>query len=95
MMDWYNNGMGWNNDAMGWGGWIAMTLLMVTFWGLVIFAVVGIFRSTTKTTRPTAPAAHGDLINILDERFARGEIDAEEYHSRQAILRDTAHDAVR
>ncbi len=26
-------------------------------------------------------------MEILDERFARGEIDADEYHARQATLR--------
>ncbi len=98
MMDWYDNGMGWNNDAMGWGGWIAMALLMVAFWGLIIFAVVAIFRGTTRTTGPTdpsAPAGHRDPMNTLDERFARGEIDAEDYQTRQALLRETTHDAVR
>ena len=38
--------MGWYKDGMGWGGWIAMTLMMVAFWGLVILAVVAIFRGT-------------------------------------------------
>lgn len=84
--------MGWYNDGMSWGGWIAMTVLMVAFWGLVIFAVVAIFRSTTRGTEPDA---HRDPMNTLAERFARGEIDAEEYHSRQAILRDTAYNTLR
>ena len=87
--------MGWYNDGIGWGGWIAMTLMMVAFWGLVIFAVVAIFRATTRGTEPAFPAAHRDPMNTLDERFARGEIDAEEYHARQAILRDTVHDTGR
>ena len=84
--------MGWYNDGMGWGGWIAMTLMMVAFWGLVIFAVVAIFRGTTSATGPAAPR---DPMRTLDERFAKGEIDAEEYHARQAILRDTVHDTGR
>lgn len=98
MMGWYNDGMGWNNDGIGWGGWIAMTLMMVAFWGLVIFAVVAIFRGTTKATGPAGSAQSAgprDPMNTLDERFARGEIDVEEYHSRQAILRDAAHDTRR
>lgn len=87
--------MGWYNDGIGWGGWIAMTLMMVAFWGVVIFAVVAIFRGTTKGTGPAAPAASGDPMRVLDERLARGEIDGEEYHARQAILRDTVHDTRR
>lgn len=72
-----------------------MTLMMVAFWGLVIFAVVAIFRGTTKGTEPAAPAAPRDPMSTLGERFARGEIDAEEYHARQAILRDAVHDTRR
>lgn len=87
--------MGWYNDGPGWGGWIAMTLMMVAFWGLVIFAVVAIFRSTSKATGPAESAAPRDPMRTLDERFARGEIDAEDYHARQAILRDTTHDTAR
>ena len=81
--------MGWYNDGTGWGGWIAMSLMMVAFWGLVVFAVVAIFRSTSAATRPAGPAAPHDPMKTLDERFARGEIDADEYHARQAVLRDT------
>ena len=87
--------MGWYNDGIGWGGWIAMTLMMVAFWGLVIFAVVAIFRSTSTATGPAESAASRDPMRTLDERFARGEIDTEEYHARQGILRDTRHDTRR
>lgn len=87
--------MGWYNDGIGWGGWIAMALMMVAFWGFVIFAVVAIFRGTTKAAGPADSAAPRDPMRTLDERFARGEIDAEEYHARQATLRDTLHDTGR
>ena len=83
--------MGWYGGGMGWGGWIAMVLAMLVFWGLVIFAVVAIFRGTRKH-EPVDPAAHRDPSEILDERFARGEIDADEYHARRSVLRD-AHTA--
>ena len=87
--------MGWYDDGTGWGGWIAMTLMMVAFWGLVIVAVLAIFRGISKAGGPVDSAASRDPMRILDERFARGEIDAEEYHSRQTILRDTVHDTRR
>ncbi len=87
--------MGWYNDGIGWGGWIAMTLMMVAFWGLVIFAVVAIFRGTTRVNGPTDPAPPSDPMRTLDERFARGEIDADEYRARQAVLRDAVHDTRR
>ena len=86
--------MGWYYDSsIGWGGWIAMTLMMVAFWGLVIFAVVAIFRGSAREFGG-GHIEHGeqrDPMQTLDERFARGEIDADEYHARQAVLRDTVH----
>jgi putative membrane protein len=80
--------MGWYNDGMGWGGWLVMLLGMVAFWGLVIWAVVVLFRdSRADDSRP----AHPDPLNTLDERFARGEIDETEYRDRADVLRAVHH----
>ena len=83
-MGWYHDGAGW-----GWGGWILMSLMMVAFWALVILAVVAIFRGTSRDAGRTDRATHRDPMEILDERFARGEIDADEYRARQEVLRGT------
>ena len=74
-------------DGMGWGGWLLMVLLMVAFWGLVVYAVVALFRgdgagSSSETGRPADPR------RILDERFARGEIQLDEYQARKKALVD-------
>lgn len=79
--------MGWYGNGMGWGGWIVMSLVMVAFWGLVIFAVVAIFRGTSSNSRPADRPAGRTPMQILEERFARGEIDEEEYHARAEVLR--------
>ena len=67
---WYWNGMG------GWG-WV----MMLTFWALVILLIVWIAR-TARSPQPPQKNALG----VLEERFARGEIDAKEYEDRRAIL---------
>jgi len=77
--------MMWSNYYMGWGGWIVMTLAMVAFWALVVFAVVAIFRGT-RDASTTVRTPERDPMEILDERFARGEIDADDYHARQDVL---------
>ncbi|MEO7943039.1 MAG: SHOCT domain-containing protein [Marmoricola sp.] len=59
---------------------------MVIFWSLVILAVAMIFRGNRNDNRGTG-TPRLDPMDILDERFARGEIDAEEYHSRRDALR--------
>lgn len=80
--------MGWYNDGMGWGGWILMTLVMVAFWALVVVAVVALFRGTQRSGGPTVDRR--DPMQVLDERFARGEIDEDEYHARSSVLRASA-----
>ena len=79
----WNNG--WNN-GMGWGGWIMMTLVMVAFWSIVVLGVVAMFRGTRDAGPVTRNSGRGPM-EILDERFARGEIEAYEYHARQDVLR--------
>jgi len=77
-------------DAGGWGpgAWIAMGLMMVAFWGLVVGLVVYLVRSVGQRP-PEQPATGGpdDPVRILDERFARGAIDTEEYRERRELLR--------
>ncbi|RVW02982.1 SHOCT domain-containing protein [Rhodococcus xishaensis] len=83
----WNDGIGY---GWSWGGWVLMVLAMVAFWTLVIVAVMALFRSI-RTDR--SPYGTNDTTNrrsadeILDERFARGEIDVDEYRIRRDHLR--------
>ncbi|MGY5633972.1 SHOCT domain-containing protein [Streptomyces sp. UC1A3] len=84
MMFWYDH------DVSGWG-WFGMSVGMVLFWALVITALVLVFRAAnrphdhtpTPTPTPTPPTPE----QILGERFARGEINEEEYQRRLNALR--------
>lgn len=80
--------MGWYQDGMGGGGWALMILAMAAFWTLVVVAVIALFRGSGNNGTARSAAGHRDPMAILEERFARGEIDAEEYNARQAVLRD-------
>ena len=82
MMFWFDHGVS------GWG-WFAMTVGMVVFWALVITGVVLLVRAVGATSITPAPPPPPE--QILAERFARGEIDQDEYHRRLATLRDDAH----
>ena len=82
-MMWWNDGMGY---GMGWGGWVLMAVVMVAFWGLVVAGVLALFRSM-RTDRTASFGPDARAREILDERFARGEIDAEEYRLRRDELR--------
>jgi putative membrane protein len=82
MMYWYGTGMG------GWG-YVLMTVNLVLFWGLIvggIFAVVRHFGGPGRAHQAVTWEQQTPE-QILAQRFARGEIDEEEYHRRIAIVR--------
>jgi len=66
--------------GMGFG--ILGLLLMVLFWGgliaLVIWLVRSIFPVSQQTPKPTA-GIEPNALEILGERYARGEITREQY----------------
>jgi len=77
--------MWWFQDGGGWWLWLVMPLGMVAFWGLVIWGVVAVARAIGSGAS-TGHAAAGPE-QILAERFARSEIDADEYQRRLTTLR--------
>jgi putative membrane protein len=75
------------DGGMGWGGWLAMGFALVIFWGLVITGIVLLVRSLGHRHEVVAgPLGPTAAMRILDERFARGEIDADEYGRRRQLL---------
>lgn len=74
----------WGMHPM-WGGWgIGMALTMLVFLGAVIVgAVLGIrwLVSRGKEPRPTDSA-----LDILRQRYARGDINKEEFEARKRDL---------
>lgn len=79
-----------NGYGMGenWNGWaISHMVFWIVLLGLLLFAVVSVLRSSRsdedqrKNDRPSAR-------ELLDERYARGEIDREEYLQRKKDLND-------
>lgn len=78
---------GW--DGWGWGGWSLMVLGMSALWVLVISGVIIAIhyvsegdRRTTTRLRPNGPE------DVLAQRFARGEIDSDEYLRCLSTIRD-------
>jgi putative membrane protein len=82
--------MMWGWHSWSWWAWLAMSLSMVAFWGLIIWGVVAIVRGVGGSRR--RPEGR-DPEQILAERFARGEIDEEEYHRRLQTLRSAGRSA--
>ncbi len=78
---------GWD---WGWGHMFFGSLMMILFWGgivlLIILAVRWIGGGPTHRHAPLA--ARKTPIDILQERFARGEIDKDEFEERKRLLSD-------
>jgi putative membrane protein len=64
---------------------VMMTAVMLGFWALVAWVIISLTRgsSTSRTTPEHQPSANA----VLDQRFARGEIDEDEYRRRKDALR--------
>jgi len=77
--------MMWGNE-WSWWGWLLMSASMVAFWGLLIWALVAIFRPGGRGSQ----GSQRDAEQILAERFATGEIDEIEYQTRLDILRSSS-----
>lgn len=83
-MFWYGH------DPSGWG-WFTMSVGMILFWTVLIVFAVLLFRAVNRpsdggaTTEKAQPTTTPELL--LSERFARGEIDEEEYRRRLSVLR--------
>lgn len=69
----------------GWGmglGWI----FMILFWGLVILGIVAIVKWLMGSSRTTDMLPPKTARQILEERYARGEINREEFEQKKRDL---------
>ena len=78
--------MFWTDQYLSGWGWVAMVTGMVVFWGLLIALAVILVRGVGRPAN-TVPVPRPSPEQLLGERFARGEIDEEEYRRRRAALR--------
>lgn len=75
-----DNGFGHMN---GWGMGMGITglILLLLLLGLITWLVVSIAQKSHATDRTSRTA-----LDVLDDRYARGEVDREEYLERRADL---------
>lgn len=82
MMMWHHGGSLWG------GGSILLTVAMLVFWVLLLTAVVLAVRYLLSSygTGSAPPAGPSRAENLLAERFARGELDDDEYQRKLTLL---------
>ncbi|MGO4558144.1 SHOCT domain-containing protein [Mesorhizobium sp. 2RAF21] len=84
----------WGPHMMGWGGaWYAMIfgpLFMIVFLAVLVAGAVLLVRgpggSWSGPMSPHRSVTSRAPLDILRERFARGEIDKEEFEERRRVL---------
>lgn len=87
--------MYWNGQHMGWWGtglgWLFLVLLVLGI-AVLVTVLVSMFRSGTGRGSGGGAGPQGPEPNrardILDERYARGEINAAEYDEMRRRLDD-------
>jgi putative membrane protein len=77
----------WNDGHWGAGDWLAMTSMMVLFWVVVIVLVIWAVRSFAgRDSLEPGTGKRLDARELLAERFARGEIDEDEFRRGNQAL---------
>jgi len=73
----------------GWGiGWFGM-IFMVLFWGLIIVGLVLLVKWLVQATgnrHPSGVSMRSNAMEILKERYAKGEIDRDEFETKKKDL---------
>lgn len=74
--------MGWHGEMVLGGGF------MWIFWILLIVGVVAVISALPRKDRPEEREFHPSPVDILKERYARGEINRDEYERSLKDLQD-------
>lgn len=84
----------YGRDGYGWGGpgpWFGGIVLLVVI-GALVAGGVYLARRASRAQPPAAsaqPDPTRSAEHLLAERFARGELDEDEYRAKIAVLRET------
>lgn len=84
----YSRGWGWEGPgpwhmwAGGWGFWWVFPLLMMVFMVVCVLVAMRMFGGHAPFHRDVTSSA----LQVLSERFARGEISKEEFEEKRSIL---------
>ncbi len=76
------------NDWGSYGGWgmgFGM-LFMLLFWVLIILGIVALIRWLMPQSSPGSGSRDKTPLEIVQERYARGEIDRDEYEQKKRDL---------
>lgn len=75
----------WND--YGWHGYgIGMGLMMILFWTVLIAVIVWLVIALTGRGAQAGASREPSALDILNQRYARGEIDRQDYEQKKKDL---------
>ncbi len=78
---------GFWHSGWGWGHMLFGGLMMILFWGgLIVLVVVLVRWLDSRKTSGADTSRRPTPLELLQERYARGEIDKQEYEERKHDL---------
>ncbi|OGZ32693.1 MAG: hypothetical protein A2V69_03710 [Candidatus Portnoybacteria bacterium RBG_13_40_8] len=77
MWNFSNNPMGWFGFGFGW-------IFMILFWGLIVWGLIVFIRWIGKQGEREDKSR--SVLEILKERYAKGEINKEEFEEKKKDL---------
>ena len=84
---WQYGGWGMMGPGMmgGFSWWWFIPIFMILFWGLVIWGIVALVRGSSGS-RGSDSSTADSALEVLKRRYARGEINKEEYEEKKKDL---------
>ncbi len=78
-MSGFMSNFGFSGGPFGW-------LIMILVWGVIIFAIIVLIKWLFDASTKSGGSSGKSALDILEERYARGEIDREEYEQKKRDL---------
>lgn len=72
------------DEAYGFHGWGLGWIFMILLWSVLILGIVALIRWLSSS--PSAPPSGKTALDILEERYARGDIEKEEFEQKKRDL---------
>jgi len=73
-----------SNHMMGWDGGV----FMIFWWALIVLVIVVLVRWVIDQSNKSNRREEKSPLEILRERYARGEIDKKEFEEKKKDLKD-------